>query len=104
MNKLLLRGLCLGCLLFVLNFGKAQPVITEYYMMKEAVKIDLTDKKLQKSINAKGILDMVCNNSNSVLAVTYDPKMIGSSDVLRAVQEVLGLNNTSFVNNPSNTK
>lgn len=99
-----LRILCLVSFLFAINFGKAQPVITEYYVMKEAVKIDFTDKKLQKSINAKGILDMVCNNSNSVLAVTYDPKIIDSKEVLRAVQEVLGLNNTSFVNNPSNTK
>lgn len=99
-----LRILCLVGFLFAINFGKAQPVITEYFAMRESIKIDLNDKKIQKSINAKGILDMVCNNSNSVLAVTYDPKMIDSKEVLRTVQEVLGLNNAGIVSNPTNTK
>jgi hypothetical protein len=99
-----LRSICLVCFLFALNFCSAQPVITEYFAMRESIKIDLNDKKIQKSINAKGLLDMVCNNSNSVLAVTYDPKMIDSKEILRVVQEVLGLNNTAIVSNPMSAK
>ena len=45
MTKLLQRSLTLGCILFVTNFGHAQPVITEFYLMKEAIKVDSTLKE-----------------------------------------------------------
>lgn len=104
MRNSFLRSLCLGCCLFVLNFGKAQPVITEYFAMRENVKIDLNDKKIQKSINAKGILDVAWNSSNSVLSVTYDPKLTESREVLKNVQELLGLNNATTASHTPNTK
>jgi hypothetical protein len=100
----LFRSLCLGCCLFVLNFGKAQPVITEYFAMKENVKIDLNDKKIQKSISAKGILDVAWNSSNSVLAVTYDPKLTESKEVMKNIQELFSLNNIATASHTPNTK
>ena len=104
MTKLLQRGLTLGCFLFVMNFAHAQPVITEFYAMKEAIKVDLTDKKVVKTFNAKGILEMSWNTSSSMLAVTYDPKMTESREVFKTIQEVLGMSGTSISKAPTQSK
>ena len=104
MTKLLQRSLTLACILFVTNFGHAQPVITEFYLMKEAIKVDLTDKKILKTINAKGILELTWNTSSSMLAVTYDPKMTESREVAKTIQEVLGMGGASMSKNTSQSK
>ena len=104
MKKFLIRSLSIGCLLFTLNFCQAQPVITEYFVMKEAFKIDLNDKKVQKTIYAKGILDIVWNATSLILAVTYDPKVTDSKEILRSIQDVVSLNTTGILSQPTDTK
>lgn len=95
-----LRILCLVSFLFATNFGKAQPVITEYFTMRESIKIDLNDKKIQKIVYAKGILDVSWNPSDLLLAITYDPKAADNKDIWKSIQEVVDLNSA----NPSNSK
>ncbi len=104
MKNPFLRILAIGCFLIMFNVGKAQPVITEYFLMNEPIKVDLNDKKAQKSINGKGILDITWDKTELVLAVTYDPKVLESKDVIKTVQDSLGPNNVGRVANPTHTK
>ena len=92
MNKLFQRSLSAVCLFFTLNFGQAEPVITEYHYVNAVLKIDLTDKKIQKSVYGRGILDIVWNETNSTIAITYDPKVSEAKDIWRSLQDVLNLN------------
>ncbi|MBL7816532.1 MAG: hypothetical protein JNL70_16045 [Saprospiraceae bacterium] len=97
------RALSAGCFLFVTQFCSAQPVITEYFTMREAFKIDLNDKKIQKTIYTKGVLDIVWNAPNFILAITYDPRTTDSKEVMKTIQDVVKLNTAGIVSTP-NTK
>lgn len=67
---------------------KAQPVITEYFTMKEPFKIELNDKKVQKAVYTKGVLDLDWNDVKRTLSVTYDPKLARVEDIVRNIKEV----------------
>lgn len=71
---------------------KAQPVITEYFTMKEPFKIDLSDKKVQRAVYTKGVLDLDWSDSKRVLAVSYDPKLARVEDIVRNIKEVAANN------------
>ncbi len=90
MKTKLRHCLCAGCILFAINFCEAQPVVTEYFVMKQGFKIDLTDKKVQKTIYIKGVLDVVYSTSNLTLSITYDPHTTTAIDAMKAIQEVAG--------------
>jgi hypothetical protein len=100
MKNPFLRSLAIGCFLIMFNVG----IITEYFLMNEAIKVDLNDKKTQKAINGKGILDITWDKTELVLAVTYDPKILESKDVIKTIQASLGPNNVGTVANPTHTK
>jgi hypothetical protein len=95
MKPFLYRSLCLGCFLFAINFCNAQPVVTEYFVMKTGFKIDLTDRKVQKSVYVKGVLDIVWSTSDSNLSITYDPKVTDTKEVMRSIQDFV---NTTIPN------
>jgi hypothetical protein len=96
MNHLIRRSLCLCCFILAAHFCWAQPVVTEYYVMKSGFKIDLTDKKIQKTVYVKGVVDIVWSTSNSTLSITYDPHLTSGADVMKAIQDVTGLNNAGI--------
>lgn len=104
MKKFLFRSVYTGCFLFALNFGHAQPVVTEYFVMKTGFKIDLTDKKIQKTVYSKGVIDIVWSTSNMTLSITYDPKLTDGKDILKSIQDVAGLNSASIQSQPANSK
>lgn len=95
MNKFFQRSLMVGCLLFALNFAQAEPIITEYHFLDMAIWIDLTDKKIQKSVYGRGILDITWDKKNATLAITYDPKVSDVRDIWRSLQEVINLNSSN---------
>ena len=104
MKKFLCRSLCLGYFLCALNFCYAQPVVTEYFVMKEGFKIDLSDKKIQKSIYTKGVLDIIWSSSNLTLSISYDPKLTDAKEILKSIHDAVGLNSTSIKSQPANSK
>ena len=56
--------------------------------MKEPFKIELSDKKVQKAVYTKGVLDLDWNDAKRTLSVTYDPKLARVEDIVRNIKEV----------------
>ena len=88
MKKLLFNTIAVAALLLASISVKAQPVVTEYFTMKEPFKIDLSEKKIQKAVYTKGVLDIDWNDVKRILAVSYDPKLTRIEDVVRNIKEV----------------
>jgi hypothetical protein len=71
---------------------QAQAVITEYFDVKEVVKLDLSDKKATKPMYLKGVLDIDWNGDKHILAISYDPKQTKIEDIMANINKVSGLN------------
>ncbi|MBL7816492.1 MAG: hypothetical protein JNL70_15845 [Saprospiraceae bacterium] len=92
MKKFILNTVAIVALILVSVSVKAQPVITEYFTMKEPFKIDLNDKKTQKAVYTRGVLDLDWNDAKRILAVSYDPKLARVEDIVRNIKEVAANN------------
>lgn len=88
MKKFFFNTLAIAILLLASVSLKAQPVVTEYFAMKEPFKIDLNDKKVQKAVYTKGVLDLDWNDAKRTLSVSYDPKLANAQDIVRNIKEV----------------
>jgi hypothetical protein len=88
MKKLIFNTIAIAILVLSSVAVKAQPVITEYFTMKEPFKLEIADKKVQKAIYTKGVLDIDWNDVKRILAVTYDPKLARVEDIVRNIKEV----------------
>ena len=88
MKKFFFNTVALVALILTSVSLKAQPVITEYFAMKEPFKIELSDKKVQKAVYTKGVLDLDWNDAKRTLSVTYDPKLARVEDIVRNIKEV----------------
>ena len=88
MKKFLFNTVAIVALILTSVSLKAQPVITEYFAMKEPFKIELSDKKVQKAVYTKGVLDIDWNDAKRTLSVTYDPKLARVEDIVRNIKEV----------------
>ncbi len=95
MKKIIFNTLAIAALVLVSISVKAQPVITEYFTMKEPFKIDLSAKSVQKAVYTKGVLDLDWNDAKHILAVSYDPKLARVEDIVRNIKEVAA---NSFAN------
>jgi hypothetical protein len=81
----ILRTLTAGAFLLCAVAAQAQANITEYFDMKEPFKLDLSDKRVVKSVYTKGVLDIDWNEDKRVLAVTYDPKQTRVEYAMKAI-------------------
>ena len=88
MKKFFFNTIAIVALVLTSVSLKAQPVITEYFAMKEPFKIELSDKKVQKAVYTKGVLDLDWNDAKRTLSVTYDPKLARVEDIVRNIKEV----------------
>ncbi len=79
-------------LLIASNTVKAQAVITEYFDVKESLKIDLNDKRTAKAVYIKGVLDIDWNGDKRILAISYDPKQTKIEDIMSNISLVTGQN------------
>lgn len=84
--------------LIAANTVKAQAVITEYFDVKESLKIDLNDKKAAKAVYTKGVLDIDWNSDKRVLAISYDPKQTKIEDIMSNISLVTGQNLSASLN------
>ena len=85
-------------LLIASNTVKAQAVITEYFDVKETLKIDLNDKRAAKAVYTKGVLDIDWNGDKRVLAISYDPKQTKIEDIMSNISLVTGQNLSASLN------
>ena len=85
-------------LLIASNTVKAQAVITEYFDVKETLKIDLNDKRAAKAVYTKGVLDIDWNGDKRVLAISYDPKQTRIEDIMSNISTVTGQNLSASLN------
>jgi hypothetical protein len=89
MKATILRSILAIILMVAAQSVHAQAVITEYFEVKETLKIDLSDKKTTKSMYSKGVLDIDWNSDKRVLSISYDPKMTKIEDVMLNITAVM---------------
>lgn len=65
---------------------KAQATITEYFAMKSGFYLDVKDKRVQKMVSAKGLLDIYWDDDKRTLSISY---LVGKIDKLDGVLEAL---------------
>ena len=98
MKAVFIRFATAAFLLIASNTVKAQAVITEYFDVKETLKLDLNDKKSAKSVYTKGVLDIDWNGDKRVLAISYDPKQTKIEDIMSNISAVTGQNLSASLN------
>ena len=98
MKAVFIRFAAAVILLIASNTVKAQAVITEYFDVKESLKIDLNDKKAAKAVYTKGVLDIDWNGDKRVLAISYDPKQTKIEDIMSNISLVTGQNLSASLN------
>ncbi len=68
---------------------KAQPTVTEYFAMKGDFYLDVKDKRVQKIMSSKGLLDIDWNGNKRTLAISYPlGKLEKLDDVLETLKKV----------------
>ena len=68
----------------------AQATITEYFAMKGYFYLDVKDRRVQKIMSAKGLLDIDWNENKRTLAISYPMgKLEKLDDVLEALKKVV---------------
>ena len=92
MKATILRSILAAILMLATQAVNAQAVITEYFEVKEVVKVDLGDKKTTKPMYTKGVLDIDWNGDKRVLSISYDPKQTKIEDITSNIQKVSGIN------------
>ena len=75
---------------------KAQEVITEYLIMSDTFQLDLKNKKVQKMVYAKGVLDVDWNWAKRTLAVSYSPKETRIENVMEVIDKVTKMPASAF--------
>jgi hypothetical protein len=85
MHKFIFLFFLLGLTLCTHPNLVAQPIITEYIVMPETFQIDLTNKKIQKAIYIKGVLDIEWIEKKLTLAVTYNPRAVEMEEALKLI-------------------
>lgn len=98
MKAAFLRSVLAIILMVASHSVKAQAVITEYFDVKESLKIDLNDKKAAKAVYSKGVLDIDWNGDKRVLAISYDPKQTKIEDIMSNISMVTGQNLSAGLN------
>jgi hypothetical protein len=98
MKATILRSAIAIIFMIAAQSAKAQAVITEYFDVKEALKIDLNDKKAAKAVYSKGVLDIDWNGDKRVLAISYDPKVTKIEDIMSNISLVTGQNLSAALN------
>ena len=98
MKAVFIRFAAAVILMIASNTVKAQAVITEYFDVKESLKIDLNDKKAAKAVYTKGVLDIDWNGDKRVLAISYDPKQTKIEDIMSNISLVTGQNLSASLN------
>ena len=98
MKAVIIRFAAAVILMIASNTVKAQAVITEYFDVKESLKIDLNDKKAAKAVYTKGVLDIDWNGDKRVLAISYDPKQTKIEDIMSNISLVTGQNLSASLN------
>jgi hypothetical protein len=98
MKATILRSAIAIIIMVAAQSVKAQAVITEYFDVKEALKIDLNDKKAAKAVYSKGVLDIDWNGDKRVLAISYDPKQTKIEDIMSNISMVTGQNLSAALN------
>jgi hypothetical protein len=73
---------------------KAQAVITEFFTMNGGFYIDIKDKRIQKLVSNKTVLDIDWNEDKRILAVSYP--LAGKIDVKEVVAVIKKVAETPF--------
>ncbi len=85
-----LRGVAVVVCMFAATLTKAQPVVTEYFQVSEAFKIDLKDKKTRESIFSKGVVDAEWQADKRTFAISYNPYQTDIDAALKSVKDRVG--------------
>lgn len=91
MKKNVLKISIIFCILFGTQSVKAQSVITEFFPVNGSFYFDIKDKRVQKIMSSKGLLDIDWNEDKRILSVSY-PLMakLDIKEVVEGIKKVSG--------------
>ena len=67
---------------------QAQPIVTEYLVMTDTFQIDRADKRIQKIISTKGMIDIDWRPSKRLLEISYYLGQAKIEDIMQIVMKV----------------
>ena len=89
-NKSFRGTLAIAFILFAATFTKAQPVVTEYFLVSETFQIDLKDRKTRDIIFTKGVVDAEWQAEKRTFAISYNPYQTDIDTALKLVKDKVG--------------
>jgi hypothetical protein len=96
MKKNVLKFVFALCILCTANSIKAQAVITEFFAMNRDFSLDVRDKRIQKLMSNKTVLDIDWNENKRVLSVSYPLASADKTDIKEVVEVIKKVAETPF--------
>ena len=96
MKKNVLTFVFALCILCTTNAIKAQAVITEFFAMNGTFSLDVKDKRIQKLMSNKNVLDIDWNGNKRVLSVSYPLASASKIDIKEVVEVIKKVAETPF--------
>jgi hypothetical protein len=94
MKKNVFKTILFFCIFCTTNTVKAQSVITEFFTMNGGFSLDVKDKRIQKLVSNKSILDIDWNENKRILAISY--LLTGKTDIKDVVEIIKKVAETPF--------
>jgi hypothetical protein len=94
MKKNVFKLVLVLCIFCTANTVKAQAVITEFFAMTGGFSLDVKDKRIQKLMSNKNILDIDWNENKRILAISYP--LAGKTDIKDVVEVIKKVAETPF--------
>jgi hypothetical protein len=96
MKKNVFKLVLVLCIFCTANTVKAQAVITEFFAMNGGFSLDVKDKRIQKLMSNKNVLDIDWNENKRVLSVSYPLVGVGKIDIKEMVEVIKKVAETPF--------
>jgi hypothetical protein len=93
MKKNVFKFVLIFSILCTTNALKAQSVITEFFAMNGNFYLDVKDKRIQKLVSNKTVLDIDWNEDKRILSISYP---LGKTDIKDVVEVIKKVAETPF--------
>ncbi len=90
MKKNVFKLVLIICIVCTTHALKAQAVITEFFAMNGGFSLDVKDKRIQKLVSNKMVLDIDWDGDKRILSVSYPLGKTDIKDVVEAIKKVAG--------------
>jgi hypothetical protein len=94
MKKNVFKLVLIFCILCTTNAAKAQSVITEFFAMNGNFYLDVKDKRIQKLMSNKTVLDVDWDGDKRILSISYP--LAAKTDIKEVVEVIRKVAETPF--------